>query len=98
VIGDNLRRCVAHQGVTAEELLVMRFGHERWFKKKWLKEPKAGPVRPPKWLSDEQVTSLQEALAEEENEAEEFYLLPPDLFSDLVAETAVEQQEFDPNR
>lgn len=90
VIGDYLRRCVAHQEITANELFVMRFGKERWFKKRWIKRPKVESSHPAKPPSDEQMKFLSQILneeqAEEQKEPEEFSLFYFELGDDLAAE------------
>lgn len=64
VLSDPMRRCPAHKNVTAEELFLMQFGHERWFRKKWIKKP-SRRRRQPKPFTDEQMSLLSQVFAED---------------------------------
>jgi hypothetical protein len=94
---DQLQRCLAHRSVSAEALFEMMFGNERWFKKKWLKEPKGETSRRAKPLTEDQLAFLCQAMtevqqADEQKEADGFFLFPFDLVDDITAETASEQE------
>jgi hypothetical protein len=83
VISDPLRRCPAHQNITAEELFLMRVNRERWFRKKWIR--KSNRRRQPKAFTEEQLGLLSQVFADLKNEAEELGEFPFEMSADLSA-------------